>query len=136
MVLDQFCIEKVDRRLAGIECIVCNKIFASLFRYDQRRRSDDLRETACSALPDENRTNLYAVSRPNMSMASLLRRPAHRRRGGAVNTTREKPQITYPCRKFIFCIFHIFLVFCIFCVFKPSLPAEGRQGLRLHILHF
>lgn len=87
-----FCIEKVEKQLAGIECNGCNKIFASLFRYEQHRRSDALRGTACSALLDENRTNLYAVSRPNMSTASLLRRPAHRTRGGAVNRTREKSQ--------------------------------------------
>ncbi len=82
-------LKKVERLLAGIECNGCNKIFSG---YDQHRRRDALRGTECShcALPDENRTNLYAVSRPNMSMASLLRRPAHRIRGGAVNTTREK----------------------------------------------
>ena len=80
--------KKVEKRLAGIECNGCNKIFASLFRYDQHRRSDALRGTACSALPDENRTSLYAVSRPNMSTASLLPRPAHRTRGGPAQTKR------------------------------------------------
>jgi hypothetical protein len=82
---------RFDRRLAGIECNGCNKIFSTLFRYDQHRRSDGLRGTACSALPDENRTNLYAVSKPNMSTASLIRRPVHRTRGGAVNKTSKKP---------------------------------------------
>ncbi len=67
---------------------------------DQHRRSDALRGTVCShcsTLLDEHRTNLYAVSRQNMSTASLLRRPAHRTRGGAVNRTRENSQkYTFP----------------------------------------
>jgi hypothetical protein len=92
-----FCTEKVEKQLAGIECNGCNKIFALLFGYEQHRRSDALRGTACSALLDENRTILYAVSRPNMSTASLLRRPAHKTRGSAVNRTREKSQKhTFP----------------------------------------
>ncbi len=59
---------------------------------DLHRRSDALRGTACSALLDENRTNLYAVSRPNMSTASLLRRPAQRTRGGPAQTKRCSAQ--------------------------------------------
>jgi hypothetical protein len=59
--------KKSERLLAGIECNGCNKFFASLLCYDQHRRSNALSGTVCSALSDENRTNLYAVSRPNMS---------------------------------------------------------------------
>jgi hypothetical protein len=65
-----YALKKIEKQFACLECNGCNKIFASLFRYDQHRRGDALRGTACSALPDENRTNLYAVSRANMSTAS------------------------------------------------------------------
>ncbi len=75
--------KRVEKRCAGIECNGCNRVFATLFGYDQHRRSVELRGTACWALPDTNRTNLYAVSRPNMSTASLERRPVRRTRGGA-----------------------------------------------------
>jgi hypothetical protein len=119
--------KKVEKRLAGIECNGCNKIFASLFRYDQHRRSDYLRGTACSALPDENRTNLYAVSRPNMSTASLLRRPAHRTRGSAVNTTSEKSQKhTFPEHDILH-ISYICEYLSYFFVPHPALPLRVGQ---------
>ena len=120
--------KKVEKRLAGIECNGCNKIFASLFRYDQHRRSDALRGTACSALPDENRTNLYAVSRPNMSTASLLRRPAHRTRGSTVNTTSEKTQKhTFPEHDILH-ILYILEYFSYFFFPTPGLTAAVCPG--------
>ncbi len=65
----------------GTECQGCGKMFASLFAYDQHRRSRVLRGTACYALPDEKRINVTAAPRPNMSTAALERRPAKRTRG-------------------------------------------------------
>jgi hypothetical protein len=126
----------VEKLLAGIECNGCNKIFASLFRYDQHRRSNALRGTACSAVPDENRRNLHAVIRPNMSTASLFSRPAHRTRGGAVNSTREKAQ------KHTFTVFdikhisHISEYLSYFFYFKPGLTAAGRPGVEMQYYGF
>ena len=120
--------KKVEKRLAGIECNGCNKIFASLFRYDQHRRSDALRGTACSALPDENRTSLYAVSRPNMSTASLLRRPAHRTRGSTVNTTSEKTQKHSFPEHDILHILYILEYFSYFFFPTPGLTAAVCPG--------
>ena len=117
--------KRFDRRLAGVECNGCNKIFPTLFRYDQHRRSDGLRGTACSALPDENRTNLYAVSRPNMSTASLIRRPAHRTRGGAVNKTSKKPA-SHTC--YLFDIPHILHILLYFAYTKMSCTRPTRCG--------
>ena len=53
--------KKTERQLAGIECNGCNKIFATHFHYDQHRRSNALSGTACSSLPDMDRTNLLPV---------------------------------------------------------------------------
>jgi hypothetical protein len=96
-----------------------------------------------SALPDENRTNVYAVSRPNMSTASLLRRPAHRTRGGAVNKTPLWPKaidivtVWHTCEVFdhIQHILHILHILHIPKCCALGLPAAGRPGLRLNILH-
>ncbi len=109
---------------------------ASLFRYDQHRRSDALRGTACSALPDENRTKLYAVSRPNMSTASLLRRPAHRTRGGAVITTRENSQNHTFTEFDIQHISHISHYFAY--IFFPTLGlgAAPRPGVKMQYSAF
>jgi hypothetical protein len=55
-------------------------MFVALFAYDQHRRSRVLRGTACCALPEDNRFNVTAAPRPNMSTqastAALERRPA------------------------------------------------------------
>ena len=74
--------KKTDGRAIGTECQGCGKLFGTLFAYDQHRRSKVLRGTACCALPDENRMNVTAAPRPNMSTAALERRPAQRTRGG------------------------------------------------------
>ncbi len=71
-----------DGRAIGTECQVCGRMFGTLFAYYQHRRSRVLRGTACCALPDENRFNVTAALRPNMSTAALERRPAKRTRGG------------------------------------------------------
>ena len=131
--------KKSDRRLAGIECNGWNKIFASLFRYGQHRRSDALLRTECSALPDENRTILYAVctvSRPNMSTASLVHRPAHRTRGDAVKRTRETSQKHTFTEVVIRHILHISHICNIFLSPYQAYPLRvGRVG-ECHILHF
>ena len=74
--------KRTDGRAIGTECQGCGKLFGTLFAYDQHRRSKLLRGTACCALPDENRLNVSAAPRPNMSTAALERRPAQRTRGG------------------------------------------------------
>ncbi len=101
--------KRVEKRCAGIECNGCNRVFATLFGYDQNRRSVELRGTACWALPDTTRTNLYAVSRPNMSTASLECRPVRRTRGGAksMNNLQISGQ-EYFMYESIFCILRIF----------------------------
>ena len=73
--------KRTDRRALGTECQGCEKLFSSKFAYDQHRRSPFLHGTACYALPDENRVNVTAVPRPNMSTAALDRRSAQRARG-------------------------------------------------------
>ena len=73
--------KRTDRRAIGTECQGCGKLFSSQFAYDQHRRSPFLHATPCYALPDENRVNVTAVARPNMSTAALDRRPAKRVRG-------------------------------------------------------
>ncbi len=73
--------KRTDRAI-GAECQDCGKLFATLFAYDQHRRSKLLSGTACCALPDEDRMNVTAAPRPNMSTAALERRPAQRTRGG------------------------------------------------------
>ncbi len=74
--------KKTDRRAIGTECQGCGRMFGTLFAYDQHRRSRVLLGTACCALPDENRFNVTAAQRPNMSTAALERRPAKSTRGG------------------------------------------------------
>ena len=74
--------KKTDGQAIGTECQGCGRLFGTLFAYDQHRRSKLLRGTACCALPDENRMNVTAAPRPNMSTAALERRPAQRTRGG------------------------------------------------------
>ncbi len=103
--------------------------------YDQHRRSNALCWTACSALPDENRTNLYAVNRQNMSMALLLRRPARRTRGGAVKTTCEKSQ-NIPLQYLIFSIYSIFQCILHILFSPPGLGAAPRPGAKCYILLF
>ncbi len=60
-----------DRRAIGTECQGCGRMFGTLFAYDQHRRSRVLHGTACCALPDENRFNVTAAQRLNMSTAAL-----------------------------------------------------------------
>ena len=67
----------------GPECQGCHNMFATIFAYDQHRRSPHLRRTACCALPDENRVNVTSVSRANMSTTLVERRAAKRTRGRA-----------------------------------------------------
>ena len=76
--------KKTDRQAIGTACQVCGRLFGTLFAYDQHRRSRVLRGTACPsrALPDENRFNVTAAQRPNMSTAALERRPAKHTGGG------------------------------------------------------
>ena len=76
--------KRTDGRAIGTECQGCGRLFGTLFAYDQHtgRRSRVLRGTACCALPDENRMNVTAAPRPNMSTAALERRQAKRKRGG------------------------------------------------------
>ncbi len=69
-------------RAIGTECQGCGRLFGTLFAYDQHRRSRVLRGTACCALQVQNRFNVTAAQRPNMSTAALERRPAKRTRGG------------------------------------------------------
>jgi hypothetical protein len=57
-------------------------MFGTLFAYDQHRRNRVLRGTACCALPDENKFNVSAAPRPNMSTVVFERRQAKRTRGG------------------------------------------------------
>ena len=78
--------KKTDGRAIGTECQGCGRLFGTLFAYDQHRRSKILRGTACCAFPDENRMNVTAVPRQNMSTAALERRPAQRTRGGGKNS--------------------------------------------------
>ena len=77
--------KKTDGRAIGTECQGCGRLFDTLFAYDQHRRSKMLRGTACCALPDEDRINVTAAPRSNMSTAALQRRPAERTRGGGQN---------------------------------------------------
>jgi hypothetical protein len=60
-------IKLIDGRAVDIEC----QMFSSLFGYDQHRPSSNVRETACCAFPDENRTTMTAAPRPNMSTTAL-----------------------------------------------------------------
>ncbi len=70
-----------DKSWVGIRCIGCTKVFKTSFSFDQHRRSNHLRGTACYALPEKTRTNLYAVKRHNMSTATLQETAFHRGRG-------------------------------------------------------
>ena len=76
---------RLDRRGIGTECKGCRRLFSSTFAFDQHRRSPAVRNTACFSLHDENRINVTAVSRANMSTAAVERRPAKRTRGGHVD---------------------------------------------------
>jgi hypothetical protein len=51
--------------------------------FDQHRRSNHMRGTACYALPEKTRSNLYAMKRHNimMSTATLQETAFHRSRG-------------------------------------------------------
>ena len=73
--------KRTDRRAIGTECLGCQRMFGSIYSYDQHRRSPFLRGTACYALADENRLIVTAAPRPNMSTAALERRQAKRTRG-------------------------------------------------------
>ena len=73
--------KRTDRRAIGTECQGCGKLFSTQFAYDQHRCSPFLHATPCYALPNENRVDVTAVPRPNMSTAALDRRPAKRVRG-------------------------------------------------------
>ncbi len=80
MCWSKFCIFFVLARVV-CELNIClahlfGRLFGTLFAYDQHRRSRVLRGTACCALPDENRMNVTAAPRPDMSTAALERRPA------------------------------------------------------------
>ena len=61
-----------DKALVGIRCIGCAKVFKTSLGFDQHRRSNHLRGTACYALPEKTRSNLYAVKRHNMSTANRI----------------------------------------------------------------
>jgi hypothetical protein len=74
--------KETDRRAIGTERRGCGRMFGTLFAYDQHRRSRVLRRMACRALPNENRFNVTAAQRPNMSTAALESRPAKRTQGG------------------------------------------------------
>ncbi len=74
--------KRTDGRAIGTECRGRGRLFGTLFAYDQHRRNRVLRGTACCALPDENRFNVTAAQRPNMTTTALERRPAKRTRGG------------------------------------------------------
>jgi hypothetical protein len=80
--------------------------FKTSFSFDQHRRSNHLRGTACYALPEKTRSNLYAVKRHNMSTATLQETAFHRRRGW-----REEWHILHIL--YILHIPHIFDIFCI-----------------------
>ena len=73
--------KRTDRRAIGTECLGYQRMFGSIYSYDQHRRSPFLRGTACYALADENRLIVTAAPRPNMSTAALERRKAKRTRG-------------------------------------------------------
>ena len=73
--------KRTDRRAIGTECLGCQRMFGSIYPYDQHRRSPFLRGSACYALADDNRLIVTAAPRPNMSTAALERRQAKRTRG-------------------------------------------------------
>ena len=75
--------KRTDRRAIGTECLGCQRMFGSIYSYDQHRRSPFLRAsgTACYALADENRLIVTAAPRPNMSTAAVEHRQAKRTRG-------------------------------------------------------
>jgi hypothetical protein len=119
------CMQSADRTCPRHHCCVDLHTEPEV---DLHRRSDALRGTACSALLDENRTNLYAVSRPNMSTALLLRRPAHRARGSAVNRTREKSQKHTFTKGVILHILHILRILLYFAYPKMLCTRPTRCG--------
>ncbi len=61
-----------DKTLVGIRCIGYDKHFKTSYSFDQHQRSNHMRGTACYALPEKTRSNLYAVKRHNMSTGRLL----------------------------------------------------------------
>ena len=73
--------KQTNRRAVGVECVGCGRIFPTSFSYDQHRRSPYVRGTPCCAFPDENKINLSAAPRSNMSTAALERRAGQRMRG-------------------------------------------------------
>ncbi len=126
MRIGRTCMQSADRTCPLHHCCVDLHIEQEV---DLHRRSDALHGTACSALLDENRMNLYAVSRPNMSTASLLRRPAHRTRGGAVNRTSKKSHKHTFKEVVILHISHISHICHIFLSPHPAYPLwVGRVG--------
>ena len=113
---------RLDRRGIGTECKGCRRLFSSTFAFDQHRRSPAVRNTACFSLHDENRINVTAVSRANMSTAAVERRPA------------KRTLSRWTCWH-IWHIWHTKTYLTYENFLKPGLPAAGTPGLRFHILH-
>ena len=81
------CLMKLTaKRAIGTECQGCERLFSTMFKYHQHRRSPFLYGTSCHALPNENRVTVTAAPRANMSTAALERRPAQRTRGWLIKT--------------------------------------------------
>ncbi len=91
--------------------------------------------TVCWALSDINRTNLYAISRPNMSTASLECRHVHRTRGWprVCRNNLHISELEYFISESIFCILHMKLHISYWL--QSCLPAAVRQGGKNYILH-
>ena len=132
--------KRVDRRSAGIECNGCERVFATQFAYDQHRRSGYLRGTACYAVPDTNRTNLYIHRRPDMSTAvwSGASRTALEVKCTTGEWKTRTCSFVHVAAYFVLeCILNIFLHIEFLC--HPAYPHAGRPGARnifRQILHF
>ena len=72
---------RLEKRSLRMECKGCLKYCPTAFAYDQHRRSPALRNKACQcgSRTEENRKNVTAVQRANMSTAAVERRPAQLR---------------------------------------------------------
>ena len=117
--------KRTDWWAIGTEYQGCGRLFDTLFAYDQHRRSKMLRGTACCALPDENRINVTAAPRSNMSTAALQRRPAERTRGGGQKST-----------YFAYFAYFADYAYKSYCNnLRTGLPAAVRPVLRLHIFN-
>jgi hypothetical protein len=110
-----------DQKLVGILCIGCTKVFKTSFSFDQHPHSVHLRGTACYSLPENTRSNLYAVKRHNMSTATLQETAFHRSRG---------------CELRIQLILHIF-TYDVYCrkMKSQSGPYHGGKA-RFEMIHF